>query len=340
MARNGKKGTGGKTQTSSEQPKNKTYRMPKRGIGTAGIAFYQDMVNRLQPYELRWPQSMKTFEAMRNDDAIATVLKLNYNLIEAAFSDYTIEYNKKSVESEKAAKFLKYCLENLDSSSFLQVIRNVETFKEKGFSIVEKIYKQVDDGEYTGLWRVSDLANRPQISLDGSTPFEVSGGGRRLKALRQWDQYFQDKFNNNYFIPPDDMTGKGYKRIPRKKFMLFGENATDTTPFGTPLLRACYKAWKEKVLLEDLEVNGASKDLAGIIEVAIPGDILDKAAIDPSSSEAIMVEDIMTAAANIHSGEQPYIVLPSDLQEGSSSVKEYTASLKGLEGGLFKSPAM
>lgn len=312
----------------------KAYRMPKRGIGTAGIAFYQDMVNRLQPYELRWPQSMRTFEAMRNDDAIATVLKLNYNLIEAAFSDFEIEYNKNSEKSKQAADFVKWCLANLDSNSFLQVIRNVQTFKEKGFSIIEKIYRQVEDGgEFEGMWRVSDLSNRPQLSLDFSTPFEIESGGRRIKAMRQWDQFFQNKFNNNYFIPSDDMTGRGYKRIPRKKFMLFGENATDTTPFGTPILRSCYKAWKEKVLLEDLEVNGASKDLAGIIELAVPGDILDKAAIDPTSAEAAMVNDLMSAAANIHSGEQPYVVLPSDLQEGSSSVKEYSATLKGLEGG-------
>lgn len=316
----------------AEAPPKKAAKMPKRGVGTSGIAFYQQIINRLQPYELRYPQSMKTFECMKNDDAIATVLKLTYNLIESAFSRYTIEYNKNSPESTRAAEFLEWCLENLDSGSFLQVIRNAQTFKEKGFSIVEKIYKQVDDGEYKGMWRVSDLQNRPQLSLDPTTPFEIQSGGRRIKALRQWTQFFENLFNDNLFIEPSDITGTGYKRIPRKKFMLFGENATDTTPFGTPLLRSCYKAWKEKVLLEDLEVNGASKDLAGIIEIAIPSDILDKAASDPSSDEAAMVDGLLRDAANIHSGEQPYIVLPSDLQANSNSVKDYSTTLKGIDG--------
>lgn len=307
--------------------------LPKRGIGTAGIAFHQLLVDRLQPYELRWPQSMRTFEAMKNDDAIATPLKLTYNLIEAAFSEYEIEYNKNNPESKRAAEFVHWCLENLDGKSFLQAIRNAATFKEKGFSLLEKIYKKVNTGEYKDMYRISDLANRPQMSLYDISPFEIEAGGRRVKAARQYDQYFENYFNNNFFIEPRDITGRGYKRIPRKKFMLFGEDATDTTPFGTPILRACYKAWKEKILLENLEVNGASKDLAGIIELAVPSEILDKAANDPSSDEAMMVEDLLTSAANIHAGEQPYIVLPSDLQAGSSTTKEYSATLKGLEGG-------
>lgn len=306
---------------------------PKRGTGTSGIAYYQEIINRLQPYELRWPQSMKTFEAMKNDDAVATVIKLTYNLIESAFSNKKIKYNKKNPDSVKAAKFLEWCLDNLDSQTFLQAVRGIETFKEKGFSVTEKIYRKVDYGMYEGMWRVSDLCNRPQISLDETTPFEISEGGRRIKAIRQKDKYFENKFNNNLFIDVKDMTGTGYKRIPRKKFMLFGENATDTTPFGSPLLRSCYKSWKEKLLLEDLEINGASKDLAGIIELAIPADILNKAANDPSSDEAAMVDTLINQAANIHSGMQSSIIRPSDLQENSSSVTQYATRLLGIEGG-------
>lgn len=306
--------------------------MPKKGIGTAGIAFYQQIIDKIQPFELRWPQSMHTFDAMKNDDAISSVLNLNYVLIENAFSRYKIKFNKSSKKSEEAAKFLDWCFNNMDGQSFLQSIRNSETFKEKGFSIIEKVYKKVKEGEFEGLWKISQLANRPQASLDQSTPFEISDGGRKIKAARQNTQYFQNLFNNNLFVNPNDMTGRGYKIIPRKKFILFGDNATDSTPFGQPLFRACYKLWKEKVLLEDLEVNGATKDLAGIIELAIPGDILDKAAADPTSPEGVMVDDLLTTAANVHAGEQPYFIRPSDLQDGSNSVSDYGIKLLGLEG--------
>lgn len=309
---------------------------PKRGIGTAGIAFYQQIVEQIQPYELRWPQSVKTFEAMKNDDAIATVLKLTYNLIESAFANQKITYNKSSPESEQAAEFLQYCLDHLDSNTWMQVIRNIETFKQNGFSIVEKIYNRIPaDNQWYGdyEYRISDLCNRPQMSLDESTPFEVGSGGRRIKAVRQKDNFFQNKFSNNLFVAPDDITGKGYKRIQRKKLMLFGENATDSTPFGNPVLRYCYKSWKEKLFLEDLEINGASKDLAGIIELAIPSEILNKAAADPTSEESQMVESMINQAANIHSGMQSSIIRPSDLQEGSSSVTDYSTRLLGIEGG-------
>lgn len=306
---------------------------PKKGTGTSGIAFYQEVIDRLQPYELRWPQSMRTFEAMKNDDAIASVIKLTYNLIEAAFASKKIKYNKDNPDSVKAAKLLEYSLENFDGSTFMQAIKGAETFKEKGFSVLEKIYRPVTEGEFEGLWRISDLAFRPQMSLDETTPWEIGNGGRRITHLRQRDQYFENKYNNNLFIASGDITGQGYTRLRRSKFLLFGDNATDTTPFGTPLLRSCYKAWKEKLLLEDLQINGASKDLAGIIELAIPAEILNKAANDPSSDEAMMVDTLIQQAANVHNGMQSSIIRPSDLQQGSSSVTEYSTRLLGIEGG-------
>lgn len=306
---------------------------PKKGIGTSGIAFYNEVIDRLQPYELRWPQSMRTFEAMKNDDAIASVIKLTYNLIESAFANKKITYKKDNPDSVKAAKLLEYSLENLDGSTFMQAIKGAETFKEKGFSLLEKIYKKMPEGEFEGMYRISDLAFRPQMSLDETTPWEISGGGRRLTHFRQRDQYFENKYNNNLFIASGDITGEGYTRIRRNKLLLFGDNATDTTPLGTPLLRSCYKAWKEKLLLEELQTNGASKDLAGIIELAIPAEILNKAANDSTSDEAMMVDSLIQQAANVHSGMQSSIIRPSDLQQGSSSVTEYSTRLLGIEGG-------
>jgi hypothetical protein len=309
-----------------------TQNIRRYRTGTSGIAYYQDIINRLQPFELRWPYSMKTFEIMKNDDAIATVLNLHYILVENAFTNWKIKYNKKSAKSKRAAEFLEWNLNNLDGQSLLQVVKNIETFKEKGFSIVEKVYEQVKSGEQVGKWKIKKLANRPQLSLDESTPFEIAAGGRDILAVRQNTQYFQNKFNNNLFINAVDITGTGYKRIPRKKFILFGESATDSTPYGQPILRSCYKAWKEKVLLEDLEVNGASKDLAGIIELAVPADILEKAANDPASPEAQMLDQMMLDAANVHAGEQPYFIRPSDVQERSTSVAEYSLKLLGIDG--------
>ena len=310
--------------------------LPKRGIGTAGIAFYQDLLNKLQPFELRWPQSMRTFDAMKNDDAIASILNITYTLVENAFTNYSIKYKKSSEKSKRAAEYLEFCLQSMDQQTFIQTVRNAQTYKEKGFSILEKIFKRVDNGgQYQGMWKISQLANRPQNSLDMSTPFEINAGGRRLVSARQNTQYFKNYFNNNLFIDPKDMAdqrGRGYKTIPRKKFILFGDGATDTVPFGTPLFRSCYKAWKEKVLLEDLEVNGASKDLAGIIELAIPQEILDIAQNDPSSPEAQMVEDLLTSAANVHAGEQSYFIRPSDVQENATSMTDYSIKLLGLEG--------
>lgn len=303
----------------------------KFGVGTSGFSFFQDIVNRIQPLEMRWPYSIKTFEAMKNDDAIATVLRLNYALVESAFSNKRITYNKKSTKSKRAAKFLEYGINNMKSMSFLDSIRAMATFKEKGFSVIEKIYPNIKSGEYSGMSGL-DLGFRPQLSLDTSIPFEIDSGGNRIISARQNTSYFANKTTFGSFIPTDQ-SALGYKRIMRGRFVLIGEGCNESTPFGNPILRACYKPWKEKLMLEDLEINGASKDLAGIIEIAIPSDILEKAAKDPESFEAQIVGEMIEDARAVHAGRQSSFVRPSDVQSGSNSIPDYSFRLLGLEGG-------
>src|SRR6185503_18419581 len=95
-------------------------------------------------------------------------------------------------------------------------------------------------------------------------------------------------------------------------------------------LVGCYRAYREKILIENLEVVGAKKDLGGVIELKIPSQILNKANIDPTSPEADMVRGLMLDAANAHQGEQAYFILPSD--PNSSGLPQYAMTLKGIDG--------
>ena len=45
--------------------------------------------------------------------------------------------------------------------------------------------------------------------------------------------------------------------------MLMGYNVTDDRPMGSSPLRGAFSAWREKSLIQSLEVVGTSKDLAG-----------------------------------------------------------------------------
>ena len=118
--------------------------------------------------------------------------------------------------------------------------------------------------------------------------------------------------------------------IPVNKLMIMSLGGTESNPAGVSPLVGCYRAFREKILIENLETIGASKDLGGIIELKIPSQILNKAAIDPTSPEAAMVQGLMADAANAHAGEQAYFILPSDLNNQGG--KQYEMSLKGIDG--------
>ena len=73
--------------------------------------------------------------------------------------------------------------------------------------------------------------------------------------------------------------------------------------------------------------------MAGMPLLEIPLDVLDKASADPSSDEGILVAQICDDVASMHAGEQNMMMLPSDLQENSTSAKDYGLKFLGVEGG-------
>jgi hypothetical protein len=123
--------------------------------------------------------------------------------------------------------------------------------------------------------------------------------------------------------------GKGDVLLPINKLMIMTTGGSDSNGMGISPLVGCYRAWREKVLIENLEVVGVTKDLGGVIELKIPSQILNKAAMDPTSPEAEMVRGLMNDAANAHSGEQSFFMLPSDQKDNAP---QYSMTLKGIDG--------
>lgn len=63
----------------------------------------------------------------------------------------------------------------------------------------------------------------------------------------------------------------------------------------------------------------------------IPTDILNRAAIDPNSDEAISVQTLKSNLANLHAGEQAYMIIPSDLHD-QSTTPQYEIKFLGIDG--------
>lgn len=302
-------------------------------IGSAALSEIKDEAERAKVRELKWPMCIHTFETMRNDSTIALALTLKQQMLEKAFSKWYVDYNKESTSSKEAAMFVKYVFSNLDNQTLRKIAATASDFNVYGFSCFEKVFSKIISGKYLNKYpyRLSKLAHRPQATLDYNEPFKFSPEGREILGIWQNPDAFQDNYGMQFFNWMKDVDPKeGAVYIDIKKIALFNINATESNPMGRSPLVPCYKPFREKVVIENLEVVGSTKSLAGLLEIKIPSSILQKAALNPLGQEAVFLKQLMKDASNAHKGEQSMIILPSDVQVGNSP--QYAMSLKGVEG--------
>lgn len=309
----------------SEQVNVSRMRMSEQG--TFALAKVQVDSERMKAEEIRWPNLIGTVESMKQDATVATGLDMLYTFVEKAFKDFKVIPGE-SEESKKAAKFVEYCLKNMDGQTLRQFARDAATFNEYGLSVVEKVYTQVTVGEYIGKYKIKNLAFRPQASLSRTNPIVYNEDGSAIVGVKQSLSAFQ-----NYTASEIGVGGTSTRMsdviIPINRVMLMNTGGSSSQALGVSPLVGCYRAWREKILIENLEVVGATKDMGGVIELKIPSQILNKAAMDPSSPEAEMVRGLMEDAANAHSGEQSFFMLPSDTKDNAP---QYSMTLKGIDG--------
>lgn len=309
----------------SEQVNVSRMRMSEQG--TFALAKVQVDSERMKAEEIRWPNLIGTVESMKQDATVATGLDMLYTFVEKAFKDFKVIPGE-SEESKKAAKFVEYCLKNMDGQTLRQFARDAATFNEYGLSVVEKVYTQITVGEYIGKYKIKNLAFRPQASLSRTNPIVYNEDGSAIVGVKQSLSAFQ-----NYTASEIGVGGTSTRMsdviIPINRVMLMNTGGSSSQALGVSPLVGCYRAWREKILIENLEVVGATKDMGGVIELKIPSQILNKAAMDASSPEAEMVRGLMEDAANAHSGEQSFFMLPSDTKDNAP---QYSMTLKGIDG--------
>lgn len=288
-------------------------RYHKSAIGTSGMALNPQINDTVKPFDLTYGRRIWTYLEMGLDDAIATCLTLGEVMVGAAFNKFYVDYNTKSEESKKNAKFVDYCFRNMNYQDIVEFAITANTFQQFGFSVVEKTYDKVKTGEYEGRWKIDRLCERPQNSLDVVNPFVITKDGRRVAGVKQNIAYLFNTPTGGvpHVAPIEDMRG-GWLYMPRNKVMIFGYNATESNPAGTSPLDRCYKVWREKNLIEEYQLIGVSKDLSGTIKQYIPLAYLERAALDPNSKEAAVVDKLQMDIANMHAGDQNSVIVPSD----------------------------
>lgn len=309
-------------------------RLSRSELGYSGLLLRTGF-NRLTYIEeeeledLSWPQNLDTYSTMLKDDAVSIAIRAKNTLIIRALQDRQImPGDADDEESVEAAKFVSWCLDNMDEGTFYSTLQDICTYNTYGFSALEKVWTIAKSGEYKGRVKIKKLASRSQRSLSTYTPVSYTEDGRKFLGLNQ----------SRRNLPRYNTIPYGYNNsstdvisIPVERLMMFSYEGYHNNVLGNSPLKGVYVAWKEKKLIEEYQVIGVTKDLGGTPLIKIPIEMLSKASADPASDEARTVETLMRDVANMHAGEQSYVILPSDYDE-TTKTPLFDVKLMGIEG--------
>lgn len=317
------------TQLREGVKKNQEARQRKKTISTSGIETVRRMVDMMKPYELSPSQRNLTYLAMLQDPDVFTPYFANVVMIEKAFSNYEIEYNKQSAKSKEVHDFMQYCINHVLKQSPRSIAGKAATFKKDKLALFEKGWKK-GEGEYENDWCLHDLAYIDPLTLDVKTPFVVSDNGDRITHAQQRADAFVGSEDQ---ISQYRVVKKGVVEIPANKLAFVSDSGSDVQPYGQSTFDSIYSEWRYKTLIKDVTLTGVTKDFSGTPVLYIPNWLQEGANENPEGWEANFLADLQRDMANMHVGDQSYVSLPSDPHVDASSLREFEIKFLGVEGG-------
>lgn len=246
-------------------------------VGTLGLNVINGRIMQEPRRNLRFPESMNTFQLMMRDPSIASSMNIIRMFVRRVDWRFKAPKGKEDdAQMKERIDFFNSLMDDMDVS-WSEFISSVMSMCIYGFSVHEKVYKKRTGktGKYwsqynDGLIGWAKLPIRAQPTLDkwyfDDDYTEVTGVRQNLSRLNR----------SRTFLAEDD----GQRRLPRSKFLLFKYDDDNGSPEGrSPLLNA-YVPWKYKVQIEEFEAVGVSRDLVGMPKIGLPPDYLDENA-DP-----------------------------------------------------------
>jgi hypothetical protein len=296
-------------------------------VGTPNLRAVGSWIQNEMRRELQAPYNLVTYEKMRQDATVGAALGTAEAFLTKALAKAKFTTNSKNPQAKEFCEYLNWNLKNLKDVTWYESCINVLSYLQYGFSWLEKVYEPNFSKKYSKYpWKLKKLAPRSQHSVE---QWKFDDDSRTVIGLRQ---YPAQTLNMGYTrTTPVSMNPNDYMK--RNKFMLFSWDSKNSSPIGVSPLNACYKAWKEKVLIEAMEVTGVSKGIGGILTLRCPTEHINKAAEDPTSNEYSSLMALQQQAALLHNGDQTFIMLGSDTQgENGNGKYVYDVSVTGIEG--------
>ena len=280
--------------------------------------------------DLQFPYSIKTFQEMRKNIAIASALNA-VQIIALRVGRYVEPYDQTPTHA-KRAKFVDEALgvsrDNNDMThSFDDFLREAMSMNIFGFSVHEKVFRprlnKYGSKHDDGLWGIKRLPIRPQTTIE---KFEMDKKNRDVLGVYQKTKNNSGSFTIQSLVTKKNVQGKF---IPRNRFLLFKADSENGSPLGLSPLANAYDTWRELQKYKDLENIASSKNLNGLPVLYMPSEHMVDDPNDIEASTAYKaIKDGLTKVGN---GQQQGMILPSDREEYSGGGgKLYELDLKSV----------
>lgn len=163
-------------------------------------------------------KGMQIYDRMRQDEQVKAALQ--FKKMAAIGTGWKIDVPADQPDDWDVARFVENQLTAM-AGTFEDNLMQIMTALDYGFSVTEKVWEQVPDGEFAGLLG--------------------------LKALKTRKPHFfgfnQDQYGN---ITAIFQTVRPDIILPREKFVLYAYNAEFSNAYGNSDLRAAYRQWWAK----------------------------------------------------------------------------------------------
>ena len=272
--------------------------------------------------DLQFPYSIKTYEAMASDTTLASALNA-VQTVALRVPRFIEPYNETTTHINRA-KFVDECLgitvDNNDMThSFDEFLREALTMNKYGSSVHEKVFRvrrkkfgsKYDDGKI-GIKR---LPIRSQGSI---AKWKFDEKVRTVLGCYQKEIDLVDLQNGLITLKT---TFSDDTFIPRDRFLLIRDNATNGNPEGKSKLSYCYNHWRKLQNLLETEEIATVKNLNGVPVVKIPSIYMTETATDEQKMTYKVMKDGVT---KLGIGEQQSIILPSDVDENGKPYFDFS----------------
>ncbi len=173
------------------------------------------------PNEIVQRRGMETIDEMRRDDQIKAALAFKKHAVIA--TGWTVTSPEGESEDWEVTQFIKNQIDNLDGS-FSESLLQIMTALDYGYSITEKIFNDLVDGDFAGKIGLTALKTRKPHTFNFDT----------------------DEFGN--LRPMGIIQDQPAKQValPTEKFVVFSYQKEFGNFYGLPDLDAAHRAWWTK----------------------------------------------------------------------------------------------